>query len=348
MGKMNALVYYGPGDIRLEQRPIPTPANGEVLIKVRAASICGSDLGAYRLEHVSDRWQPPLVLGHEFSGEIAGLGEGVRNFSLGERVTANPLLYCGNCYYCKHGQINLCPNRHSLGTSIGGVRHDGAMQEYLTIRASAVIPLLEGVNYTQGALMEPLAVSFCAAKMGDVGEGERVAIVGAGPIGLMMLKFLKASGNKQVFVSDVLASRLAFAKSIGADEVIDGHTDVVSSVKGLTEGVGVDRVIVAAGVPGILEQSLQMVRSGGSIVLVALVHQKAQVDLIPIVTRQISLLGSYMFTNEMNQVMAKMAQNQIFVEDLITSEHPLSAGVAVFNDLCRPDCTEIKVILTNN
>ena len=117
-------------------------------------SVCGSDLGAYRLHEISDRWLPPLVLGHEFAGEIARLGQGVQGLSLGQVVTANPILYCGHCYYCRHGQINFCPNRHSLGTSIGGIRHDGAMQEYMTVRASAVIPLLEGVNVKQGALLE--------------------------------------------------------------------------------------------------------------------------------------------------------------------------------------------------
>jgi len=348
MGTMKALVYHGPVDIRLETRPIPSPAEGEVLIKVKGVSICGSDLGAYRLHEVSDRWQPPIVLGHEFSGEITGLGEGVQNFSIGEPVTANPILYCGNCYYCKHGQINLCPNRYSVGTSIGGIRHDGAMQEYMTVRSSAVIPLLDGVSFKQGALMEPLAVSFCAASMGDKGESERVAIIGAGPIGLMILKFLKASGNRQVFVSDVLPGRLNFAKSIGADEVIDGHEDVVSRVAALTEGVGADRIVIAAGVPGVLEQSLQMVRNGGNIVLVALMHQKVHLDLIPIVARQISLLGSYMFTDEIKKVMALVAKKQVLVDDLITSEHPLSEGVEVFKDLVKPDCKDIKVLLTND
>ncbi len=348
MHTMKALVYHGPGDVRLEERHIPSPTEAEVLIKVRAVSICGSDLGAYRLHEVSDRWQPPIVLGHEFSGEIAGLGEGVQHLSIGQPVTVNPMLYCGQCYYCKHGLINLCPNRFSIGTSIGGARHDGGMQEYLTVRASAVIPLSEGVSFEQGALMEPLAVSLGAAGKGDLGEDERVAIIGAGPIGLMILKFLKASGNKQVFVSDIMPNRLEFAKSIGADEVIDGHQDVVARVREITDGVGADRIIVAAGVPGVIEQSFQMVRNGGNIVLVALIHQKAQIDLFPIAARQISLMGSYMFTDEIHEVMRLVAQNQVIVDDLITSELRLENGAEAFQDLCKPDCKDIKVLLTND
>ncbi len=345
---MKALVYYGPGDVRLEDRPIPVPGKGEVLVKVKAVSVCGSDLGAYKLPEVSDRWQPPIVLGHEFSGEVASLGEGVENFHIGQAVTANPILYCGSCYYCAHGQINLCPKRYSLGTSIGGVGHDGAMQEYLTVRATALYPLLEGVSFIQGALVEPLSVSLCAARLGDFGEGERVALIGAGPIGLMILKFLKSGGNKRVFVSDVLQRRLDLAKEFGADEVINGSGDVVSVIKNLTEGIGVDRVVIAAGVPGILEKSIEMVRNGGNIVLVALMHQKVELDPFPIVARQISLLGSYMFTTEFGDVIKSIAEKKINVDNLITSVHPLSDGVEVFKNLCQCDCPDVKIILTND
>ena len=345
---MKALVYYGPQDLRLEERPIPSPKKGEVLVKVHAVSVCGSDLGAYRLPEVSDRWAPPLVLGHEFSGEIAALGEGVENFKLGQAVTANPILYCGECFYCKRGLINLCTHRHSLGTTIGGGTQDGAMQEYMTIRASALIPMMQGVSYTQGALLEPLAVSLVSARNGDFGDGERVAIIGAGPIGLMILKFLKSAGNKEVYISDLLPSRLQKAIQLGADKVISGHDDVVKVISELTDGIGVDRVIIAAGAPGVMENAIKMVRSGGRIVLVALIHHKAEMDLLPVVARQISILGSYMFTNEMQDVMQMIADKKINVDDLVTSTYPLKNGKRVFDILCGPTCDKVKIILTND
>ncbi|HSN94325.1 MAG TPA: alcohol dehydrogenase catalytic domain-containing protein [Anaerolineaceae bacterium] len=345
---MKSLVYYGPKDLRLEERPVPTPKKGEVLIKIRAVSVCGSDLGAYRLPEVSDRWAPPLVLGHEFAGEVAALGEGVENFKLGQAVTANPILYCGECYYCKRGLINLCTHRHSLGTSIGGEGQDGAMQEFATIRASALIPLLEGVSYVQGALLEPLAVSLVAARNGDFGDGERVLVIGAGPIGLMILNFLKAAGNKKVFISDLLPSRLEKALQIGADAAISGRSDVVKVISDLTDGIGVDRVIIAAGAPGVMEDSLKMVRSGGRIVLVALIHHTAEIDLMPIVARQISILGSYMFTNEMHDVMQMIVDKKLNVDGLVTSTYPLIDGKRVFDRLCGPSCDDVKVILTND
>jgi L-iditol 2-dehydrogenase len=345
---MKSLVYYGPQDLRLEERPIPIPKKGEVLVKVRAVSVCGSDLGAYRLPEVSDRWAPPLVLGHEFSGEIAALGEGVENLQVGQAVTANPILYCGECYYCQHGMINLCTNRHSLGTSIDGVAQDGAMQEYMTMRASAIIPLLEGVSFIQGALLEPLAVSLVAARNVNFGNGEKVAIIGAGPIGLMILSFLKSSGNKKVYISDLLPTRLQKAIHLGADEIISGRDDVVKTVKDLTDGIGVDRVIIAAGAPGVMEDAIKMVRSGGRIVLVALIHHKAEMDLLPVVARQISILGSYMFTNEMYDVMQMIADKQLNVDELVSSTYPLKKGKEIFDILCGPTCDKVKIILTND
>jgi threonine dehydrogenase-like Zn-dependent dehydrogenase len=344
---MKALVYYGHGELRLDDRPVPTPGKDEVLIKMRAVSICGSDLGAYRLLEDSPRWEPPIVLGHEFAGEIAGFGEDVHNFTIGQAVTANPMLYCGKCYYCKNGQFNLCPHRFSLGTSIGGLRHDGAMQEYLAVRASNVFLLPEGVSFIQGALAEPLAVTLAAAKNGDWGDGERVLIIGMGPIGQMILKFLKAQGHKQVFVSDVLPMRLRLAEEIGADALINGKEDVVAKVSQLTDGIGVDRVIIAAGFPGVIESSIKMVRNGGRIVVVALMHHHVDLNPLDIVGRQISIIGSYMFTHEFSEVLDMIAAKKINVDDLITSTHPLASGLYLFDELCDVNCKDLKVILTN-
>lgn len=346
MSEMKALVYYGPRNVKLEKREIPTPKPGEVLIKTRAVSICGSDLGAYRLSEVSDRWAPPIVLGHEFSGEIAAVGENVDNLKVGQRVSANPILYCGECYYCKRGMINLCGNRHSLGTSIGGSAADGALQEYFTVRQEAVIPLDDKVTFEQGALLEPLAVCFNAARNGSFGEGERVAIIGAGPIGLMIVKFLKAQGAGTIIVSDIVDGRLDFATKYGADAVINARNESVpDKVLELTDGVGVDRVIIAGGSPTVIDDSLKMVRNGGKIVLVALMHQDVHIDPMKIVGRGISIIGSYMFTTEQKDVMDLIANKQVYVDDIITSKHTFDNVEELFNTLCSSDCKDVKVLV---
>lgn len=343
---MKALVYHGPGDMRLEDRPVPEPGRGEVLIRMRRVAVCGSDLGAYRLPEASDRWLPPIVLGHEFSGEIEKNGPGAGKYREGTRVTANPILYCGDCFYCKKGLINLCSNRSSFGTSIGGKRTDGAMQEYFVIRESAVIPLDDRLTSEQGALLEPLAVCYCAAHAGHPAPKQTVVVMGAGPIGLIIVKFLKAQGAA-VIVSDVQDARLEVAKKYGADRTVNvGRAPLADAVRDATGGVGADRILICAGNPGAIPDSFSMVRNGGDIVLVALAHYHVEIDPMQLVARGVSLIGSYMFTTEQRDVMRMVAENEIHVDDIVTSSVPLAESGSLFQKLAAPDCAEVKVLIT--
>ena len=343
---MKALVYHGPGDVRLEDRPVPTPKDDEVLVKMHAVSVCGSDLGAFRLKEVSDRWAPPIVLGHEFSGEIAACGKNARQYAVGTRVAANPILYCGDCFYCRRGDINLCSKRNSFGTSIGGKTTDGAMQEYFAIRESAIIPLDDRVSYEDGALLEPLAVCYNAAAAGSFGEGERVVVTGAGPIGLLTVKFLKARGASCIIVSDIVDARLEYAKKYGANEVVNaGAGDLEKTVKTLTEGIGADRVIITAGNQTAIPDSFKLVRNGGNVVLVALAHYHVEIDPMQLVSRGVSLIGSYMFRREQFDVMKMLAEGKIKVSDIITGIYPLAESANVFAKLCAPDCRDVKVLI---
>lgn len=343
---MKALVYHGPGDVRLEERPVPEPGEGEVLVRMRCVSVCGSDLGAYRLPEASDRWAPPIVLGHEFAGEIAKNGPGAGRHPIGTRVAANPILYCGDCYYCNKGLINLCSRRNSFGTSIGGKRTDGAMQEYFTIREEAIIPLDDGVTFEQGALLEPLAVCYCAAYAGRLGEGERVVVMGAGPIGLMIVKFLKAMGAA-VIVSDIVDARLTYAKKYGADHIVNVTRDsLAAKVKEITGCIGADRVIICAGNPGAIPESFEVIRNGGNIVLVALAHYYVEIDPMQLVARGVSLIGSYMFTTEQKDAMRMLAEKKLFVDDIITKTIPISESGNIFKTMSAPGCEEVKVLIT--
>ncbi len=344
---MQALVYEGPGKLVLRERPIPAPAAGEVLIQIKNVSICGSDLGAYR--HASERFAPPLVLGHEFSGVIADTGEGVLDFTTGQRVSVNPMLFCQSCYHCRRGEVNLCGHRRSLGTAIGGTQTDGAMREYLTIRSSAVVPLRDEVSFRDGAMLEPMGVCLACAKCArDVSE-ENVVVIGAGPIGLLTVKFLRALGVPNVIVIDVMDTRLLKAAEFGAAAVINAaNTDSVQEVLALTNGVGADRVIVAAGVTQSVLDAFAMVRSGGAVVLVALMHDKIEFDPMQIVARGIRFVGSYMFTSEMEESMNLLADGKVAVGDLVTSTLPLARGKEAFDLLLAPGNQEIKVQLAMN
>ncbi len=340
-GTMKALVYQGPGSLTVEQREIPQPQKGEVQIKINTVSICGSDLGAYR--HASDRFRPPLVLGHEFSGDITALGEGAEIYKIGQRVTVNPMVLCRDCYFCKKGEGNLCGNRKSLGTAIGGVQTDGAMREYVTVPEWMVRPIADNVSYSAAALLEPCGVTLACAKKGHTSEEESVVVLGAGPIGLLIVKFLKALGVPKVIVSDIIDKRLKKALECGADHVVNSKKeDVVEQVKALTDGYGADRVINAAG-EFLINQSFQLVKNGGTSVLVALAHNKVEIDPMEIVGRGLNFVGSYMFTTEMEEAAQMLAEEKLQVEDLVTSTFPLENGKEAFDILCQPDNDEIKV-----
>lgn len=341
---MKALVYQGPGKLTVEEREIPVPQKGEVQIKIHTVSICGSDLGAYR--HASDRFRPPLVLGHEFSGDITALGEGANQYKIGQKVTVNPMVLCRDCFFCKRGEGNLCGNRRSLGTAIGGTQTDGAMREYVTVPEWMVVPVEETVSYEAAALLEPCGVTLACAKKGHTEDEQYVAVLGAGPIGLLIVKFLKALGVPKVIVSDIIEKRLEKAKECGADYVINSKKeDAVQAVKALTDGYGADRVINAAG-EFLINQSFEMVRNGGTSVLVALTHAKVEIDPMEIVGRGITFAGSYMFTSEMNEAAQMLAEKKLVVEDLITSTYKLEDGKQAFDVLCTPDNNEIKVQIT--
>lgn len=341
-GKMKALVYKAEKVVEIEERNIPVPKSDEVLIQVKEVSICGSDLGAYR--HASERFKTPLVLGHEFSGVITEVGADVKDYKVGQRVTVNPIVKCNDCFHCNKGEANLCGNRASMGTAIGGERTDGAMREYVTVKDWMVIPIADNVSFKTGAMLEPCGVCLAAAKCGYDKSEKNVVVIGTGPIGFLITKFLKAMGVPNVICSDIVDFRLGKAKEFGADHTINAKDeDVVKRVKELTNGYGADRVIIAAGVGSVINQSFEMVRNGGTIVLVALMHEMVTIDPMEIVGRGIKFLGSYMFTTEMAEAAQMFAEGKLNVEELITSSFPLERGNEAFEVLDTPNNSEIKV-----
>lgn len=345
MEMMKAVVFYGPGDMRYEDVPKPVPKEGEVLIKVKYASICGSDIEEYKIG--SDRARPPLIFGHEFSGEVVEVGPGVSKERIGQRVSVNPILYCGKCYYCKKGLINLCNNRRSVGRTLGIERKrcDGGFAEYVCVPEFSLVPLKEGVTYEEGALLEPLAVCYCAAKEGNFEKGENVLVIGTGPIGLMIIQYLKILGAGKIAATDVVDFRLDAAKKCGADYTINVKNESLEKALELTDNVGFDRVIVTAGAPSVINDSIKLVRNGGGIVLVSLIRENVEINPTDIVGRKLSIYGSYMFTNEMNEVMDFIVEKKLDVNNIISSVHPLSETPELFKMLASGNNREIKVLL---
>jgi 2-desacetyl-2-hydroxyethyl bacteriochlorophyllide A dehydrogenase len=348
MESMKAVVFYGTEDMRFETVPKPVPGPGEVCIRVKAVSICGSDLEEYRKS--SDRSMPPLIFGHEFSGDVCELGEGVSKIQVGQRVTVNPILYCGECFYCKKGLINLCNNRRSVGRTLGikKIRCDGGMADYVCVPEFAVIPLVDAVSYNQGALLEPLAVSYNAARCGGFEKGETVVVVGAGPIGLMTIQYLKAFGAGRIIVTDIVEERMNVGLQCGADVKVNVKENSVDKILALTNGIGVDRVIIAAGVPSTVQDAIKMVRNGGNIVLVGLIRHNVEINPMDLAGRQVSIHGSYMFTTEMKDAMEFIASGEIDIDPIVTSVRPLEDTPQVYQELISSNNKEVKVILTTD
>lgn len=258
--KMRAVVYLVPEQIELRDVPIPTPGPGEMLVRVRAATTCGTDLKTYRRGH--PKFPPPFVFGHEFGGDVVALGENVSGFRIGDRVTANVFAECGTCFYCRHGQGNLCEQL---------VYNFGAFAEYNLIPASivkgATFVIPDNVSYEEAALVEPLSTVVHSQNLLGIQHGERVVILGAGgAIGLMQQQMALLRGAGQVIAVGHSDARLAVAKELGATRVINAHHEPVSQiVSKLTNGYGADVVIECAGQKSTWELAVDLARRGGRV-----------------------------------------------------------------------------------
>jgi threonine 3-dehydrogenase len=245
--------------------PTPTPGPGEVLIAVRHAGVCGTDL------HIADwdpwaqgRLKPPLVIGHEFAGEIQGLGDGVSGLRVGQLVTAEGHIVCGHCLQCRTGNSHICRN-----TRIIGVDRDGAFAEYIVMPTTNVLTL-SGIPTEIGAIMDPVGNAFHTVLTAEI-PGSTVFIVGCGPIGCFAVGIARAAGATKVMASDVNPKRLALAAKMGAHVVIDAaKEDVVATVRAETGGEGADVVCEMSGVPSALHQAFAAVSLGGRVQLLAL------------------------------------------------------------------------------
>ncbi len=263
---MKVAVMNGIGKMGFIQRPIPRPKAGEVLVKLEYVGICGSDLHYYEEGRIGAYLvEPPFVLGHEPGGIVVDVGEEVKNLKVGDRVALEPGKTCGHCEFCKDGRYNLCPDVVFFATP----PIDGVFQEYVAHPADLCFKLPENVSTLEGALIEPLAVGFHAAKQGQAHFGQTAVVTGAGCIGLVSMMALKALGVTEVYVVDLVDKRLEKATELGANQVMNGKkVDAVREVLHLTGGRGVDLVIDTSGSEVCVNQGIEMLVKGGRLVLV--------------------------------------------------------------------------------
>ena len=341
---MQALMLAEYGRLAVEEVAAPVAGAGEVLVQVAACGICGSDVHGY--DGSSGRRIPPIVMGHEAAGTVAGLGAGVTGLRLGERVTFDSTVFCGECEFCKRGEINLCDNRQVIGVSCGEYRRAGAFAEYVVVPGRIVHRLPEGMSFAEAAMLEAVSVALHAVKVSEVKGGETALVIGAGMIGVLVVQAARAAGCARVFVADVDGTRLARAKGLGADEALlaSGET-LIGEVARLTGGRGVDLVLECVGRQETVMASVDCVRKGGTVTLVGNITAQVTIPLQKVVSRQVRLQGSCASAGEFPEAMAMMVAGKMVVGELISAVAPLGDGPTWFERLHGGEAGLMKVVL---
>jgi (R,R)-butanediol dehydrogenase / meso-butanediol dehydrogenase / diacetyl reductase len=310
--RMNAAVYYGREDLRLETVPEPAPGPGEVKLRVKYNGICGSDLHEYYDGPITTRATPhpltgvanPVILGHELCGEIVALGAGVEDLAVGELVAVEPFETCGHCIHCASGQYNHCPVLALHGYNRAG----GGLADYTVVKRSMAHRLPPGVSAMQGALIEPLAIAWHTANRCQVQAGQTVAIHGAGPIGVGVFLTLRRRGVETIIIEPSPLRRAVLA-GLGARVLLDpGSCDVVAAIRDLTGGRGAHASVDAAGVPASFQAMLHGTRIDGSAVVVAIHHQAVSIAPFDLLMPEIRLTGVAMSVNAFPSVIEEVAR----------------------------------------
>jgi L-iditol 2-dehydrogenase len=310
---MTSAVLYGPRDLRIEQRPVPTPSEGEVLIRILSVGVCGSDVHYYEHGRIADFVVlKPLVLGHESSGQIVEVGSGVSPGRVGERVAIEPGEPCGHCDQCRAGRYNLCPDIRFHGTP----PIDGTLSEFVTVRSGLAYTVPDEISDNAAALLEPLSVGIWANRKAGTQVGTSLLIAGAGPIGLVTIQVARAAGAGRIAVTDVNHNRLSAALKSGATEI---------AVPGSDELAGeFDAFIDCSGSSMAIDAGVRRVRPAGSVVLVGMGADELKLPLGVIQQRELLVTGTFRYANTWPTAIALAASGRVSLDDLVTGEYGLA------------------------
>ena len=341
---MKALVLKQYHQLVVEEVPVPPIAPDEVLIRVKACGICGSDV--HGMDGSTGRRRPPVIMGHEAAGTIAETGTAVSGWKTGDRVTFDSTIWCGACRHCRRGELNLCDDRRVLGVSCAEYRRDGAFAEFVAVPARVLYRLPDSLPFEEAALVESLSIAVHAAGRLPVRLGDTALVVGAGTIGLLAIQALKARGCALVAAADVAPERLEQARGLGADALLDTRTaDAAAGMRRLTGGWGADVAVEAVGLPATIRIAVESVRKGGALALVGNVSPEAALPLQSVVTREISLFGSCASNGEYPACLDLMARRRVDVRSLISAVAPLAEGPSWFKRLYDREPGLLKVVL---
>jgi L-iditol 2-dehydrogenase len=338
---MKAMFFPEPYRAEIVERPVPVPGRGAVLVRVRAAGICASDVAAFQGKHNVRR--PPVITGHELAGEIATVGPGATDWVVGDRVAVEPHMGCGVCAYCGRGQYHECPEKRFIGVG----DWIGAFAEYVVAAGCMCHRMPADMPYDEGAALEPFCVGLHAARRAQVQLGDRVVILGGGTIGLMTLLAASLAGPECLLLSEPSAAKRAVASAWGAVTIDPRAQDVIREIQDATEGLGADVVFVAVSVPDVLRQGLEVCRRIGKLVIVASFFDETAINARQIQVRERTIVGTSMYTADDYRLAIRLWQaGRLDLHSLLTERIELMdapVAIAALARNAKPD--NIKTII---
>ncbi len=342
---MKALVLEEYNKLTYMDMPDPEIRDNEVLIEVKACGICGSDV--HGMDGSSGRRHTPLIMGHEAAGVIVRKGSGVTSFAEGERVTFDSTIYCGQCFYCRQGLINLCDNRRVLGVSPPEYKQHGAFAQYVAVPEHILYRLPDNLSFAQAAMVEPVSIAFHAVTLTPVALNDSAVVIGSGMVGIFVIQALRAAGCGTIIAVDLEQNKLDLALELGADHgLLADQVNVAEEVRKVTDGRGANIAVEVVGNTVAVNTAISSLRKGGALTIVGNLAATVEFPLQEVVTRQIRVAGSCSSCGEYPACLEMIARGTINVDALISKVAPLAEGAQWFKRLYNQEKGLVKVILT--
>ena len=341
---MKALVYTKPYCFEYSDFPEPELGDDDVLIRVKACGICGSDVHGFTGK--TGRRIPPLIMGHEAAGIIEETGKNVKGFKKSDRVCFDSTVYCNKCQACRNGYYNRCESRQVLGVSIPGSKRHGAFAEYVVAPSWIVSKIPDNLSFVNSALLEPTSIGIHAASRAPISTDDTVVVIGAGTIGLFILQACRLKGATNIVVADINEFRLDVASKLGADKIVNPlKSDLKEVVLSQTKDKGADVTFEAVGYAKTFGDAVSVTKTGGHVVAVGNLEKKAEFDLQELVARELTFTGSYASSGEFRDCIDLVASGKINVEPLISDISPLEEGPHAFDRLLKAQENLLKIVL---
>ena len=340
---MKALLHTKPYCLEYTDFPDPQLGDDELLVRVKACGICGSDVHGFTGK--TGRRIPPLIMGHEAAGVVQGIGKNARGFRKGDRVCFDSTVYCNKCAACRAGKYNRCVSRQVLGVSVPEFKRHGAFAEYVAVPWWIVAGIPDNMSFVQAALLEPVSIGMHAANRARISIGDTVVVVGAGTIGLFVLQACKLKGAR-VIICDINDFRLDVARELGAEVLVNPtKSSLKDKVLKVSDGAGADVAFEVVGFAQTFADAISVTKTGGYLVAVGNLQKTAEFNLQELVARELTFTGSYASSGEFREGIDLVASGKINVEPLISDVLPLREGPSAFDRLLKAQENLLKIVL---